>query len=341
MRRNPFFRRLGCAFAFFNLFGFALFFFFITWAANQLGLTNLPANLLHLLLPLGILLLVSITAMAILGVFGLRRVFTPLDDLLEAAGRVAEGDYEARVQEHGPKEVRSLARAFNDMAARLHRTDEQRRNLLADVTHELRTPLTVLQGNLEGMLDGVYPADETNLRALLDETNILSGLVDDLRTVALAESGALKLKKEPVDLPMLARDTLSAFQIQAEAAAVGLNIIAPEPFPRLEVDPWRIRQVLSNLVSNALRYSPAGSQVQIKLGLEPTQAIIEVIDEGPGIPIQDLPHVFERFYKSTDSGGMGLGLAIARHLVSAHGGTIEALSPASQGTCIRICLPLK
>ena len=341
MRRNPFFRRLGCAFAFFNLLGFALFFFFIAWAANQLGLAVLPANLLHLLLPFGIALLVSVVAMVLLGVFGLRRVFTPLDDLLEAAGRVAEGDYDVRVREHGPKEVRSLARAFNDMASRLHDADEKRRNLLADVTHELRTPLTVLQGNLEGMLDGVYPPDETNLRALLDETNILSGLVDDLRTVALAESGALKLKKEPTDLLMLVRDSLGVFQTQAEAAGVVLSVDAPDMFPRLEIDPARIRQVLSNLLSNALRYSPAGSQVQIRVAQSQEQAVIEVIDDGPGIAPQDLPHVFERFYKSTDSGGMGLGLAIVRHLVNAHGGTIEALSAPGQGTTMRIHLPLK
>ena len=340
MRRNPFFRRLGCAFAFINLLGFALFFFFISWAASQLGLATLSGNLLLLIQPLGIGLLVSMVVIALLGVFGLRRVFTPLDDLLEAAGRVAEGDYAVRVPEHGPKEVRSLARAFNDMASRLHLTDEKRRNLLADVTHELRTPLTVLQGNLEGMLDGVYPADETNLRALLEETNLLSGLVEDLRTVALAESGALKIKKEPTDLPMLVRDVLSAFQVQADSAGVSLNVDAPDTFPRLEIDPARMRQVLSNLLANALRYAPKGSQVQVKVKLQAEQAILEVIDEGPGIPAQDLPHVFERFYKSTDSGGMGLGLAIVRHLVSAHGGTIEALSAPGQGTTMRISLPL-
>ena len=340
MRRNPFFRRLGCAFASLNLLGFALFFLFISWAANQLGVANLPGNLLHLLLPLGIALLVAIVVLAVLGVLGLRRVFTPLDDLLEAAGRVAEGDYAVRVSEHGPKEVRSLARAFNDMASRLHLADERRRNLLADVTHELRSPLTVLQGNLEGMLDGVYPADETNLRALLDETNILSGLVEDLRTVALAESGALRLKKEPTDLIMLVHDALNAFQAQARTANVTLVVDAPETFPRLELDPGRIRQVITNLVANALRYAPAGSRVTVRIGLLPGQVMLEVIDEGPGIPAQDLPHVFERFYKSTDSGGMGLGLAIVRHLVSAHDGTIEALSPAGQGTTMRIALPL-
>jgi signal transduction histidine kinase len=241
------------------------------------------------------------------------------------------------------------------MASRLYDTDEKRRNLLADVTHELRTPLTVLQGNLEGMLDGIYPADETNLRALLDETNILARLVEDLRTMALAESGALKLKKEPTGLDMLVRDTLTAFQSQADAAGITLAVESlngssqpasgnqawTETSLYLEIDPGRIRQVLSNLVANALRYTPAGGRVRVRCGFLPAQAQIDVIDTGPGISAQDLPHIFERFYKSTDSGGMGLGLAIARDLVSAHGGTIEAHSSLGQGTTIRILLPLQ
>ena len=357
MRRNPFFRRLGCAFAFFNVFGMVIFFLVAAWVANFFGLTHLPVNLLTWVLPLGVGLLVFVVAAVLLGIFGLRRVFVPLDDLLEAAERIAQGDYAARVLEQGPREVRSLAKAFNNMASRLYLTDEKRRNLLADVTHELRTPLTVLQGNLEGMLDGVYPADETSLRLLLDETNFLARLVEDLRTVSLAESGALKLKKEPTDIAMLVRDILGAFQPQAEAARV-LLVDAPEPGSLLatgpggslpgpgvfvmvlDIDPVRMRQVLSNLVANALRYSPIGGQVMLKYGLVQDQALLEVSDEGPGIAAQDLPHIFERFYKSTDSGGMGLGLAIARHIVGAHGGTIEAQSPSGQGTIIRILLPL-
>jgi two-component system sensor histidine kinase BaeS len=313
----------------------------------------LPAGLG--LLPVGLGLLIFAAVVSLLEIFSLRRVFNPLDDLLEAAGRVADGDYSTRVPERGPQAVRSLVRGFNNMASRLYTTDEKRRNLLADVTHELRTPLTVLQGNLEGMLDGIYPADETNLRALLDETNILAHLVEDLRTMALAESGALKLKKEPTDLDMLVRDTLAAFQSQADAAGVRLaveslngsaqpvsgNLAETETSLCLEIDPGRIRQVLSNLVANALRYTPAGGSVRVRCGFLPDQAQLEVIDSGPGISAQDLPHIFERFYKSTDSGGMGLGLAIARHLVSAHGGTIEAYSTLGQGTTIRILLPLQ
>ncbi|HEY3312377.1 MAG TPA: HAMP domain-containing sensor histidine kinase [Anaerolineales bacterium] len=356
---SPFFRRMGCAFAVFNLLGFALLYLVVTWIASLLGgVSRLTPGLPSWVLAVGVGVLIFAALAVPLGILALRRVFSPLDDLLEASGRIADGDYAARVPEKGPREVRSMAKAFNNMASRLYVSDEKRRNLLADVTHELRTPLTVIQGNLEGMLDGVYPADETNLQALLDETNILARLVEDLRTVALAESGALKLKKESTDIGMLVRDTLNAFLSQAEAAGVALIIEMPDGFPTrpeptslcqdaspvallAEIDPGRMRQVLSNLIANALRYTPAGGNVRVKYGLLQDHAQLEVTDDGPGIPPDDLPHIFERFYKSTDSGGMGLGLAIARHLVNAHGGTIQAQNAAGGGTTIRIVLPLE
>jgi two-component system sensor histidine kinase BaeS len=350
---------MGCAFAVFNLLGFALLYLVVTWIASLLGgVSRLTPGLPSWVLAVGVGVLIFAALAVPLGILALRRVFSPLDDLLEASGRIADGDYAARVPEKGPREVRSMAKAFNNMASRLYVSDEKRRNLLADVTHELRTPLTVIQGNLEGMLDGVYPADETNLQALLDETNILARLVEDLRTVALAESGALKLKKESTDIGMLVRDTLNAFLSQAEAAGVALIIEMPDGFPTrpeptslcqdaspvallAEIDPGRMRQVLSNLIANALRYTPAGGNVRVKYGLLQDHAQLEVTDDGPGIPPDDLPHIFERFYKSTDSGGMGLGLAIARHLVNAHGGTIQAQNAAGGGTTIRIVLPLE
>ncbi len=344
LRHNPFFRRLGCAFAFFNLFAMAVFAIMILAVARALGLIQFSMPFLHLTVPFGILaMLLIVAAVAFIAAisFGMRRLSTPLDELLAAADRVAEGDYSARVEEQGPREIRSLARTFNNMASRLHQADEKRRNLLADVTHELRTPLTVIQGNLEGMLDGVYSADETNLRSLLDETNLLSRLVEDLRTLALAESGALKLRKEPTDLTLLVRDAAAAFQSQAETAGVALTVETAENLPWLEVDPGRLRQVLSNLLANALRYTPTGGSICVKLGMEAGRIQLSVADTGPGIPAEDLPHVFERFYKSTDSGGMGLGLAIAKHLVTAHEGTIIVESPPGQGTTIRISLPLE
>jgi two-component system sensor histidine kinase BaeS len=339
-RRPHFFRRMGCLFVLANLFSLFLVVGFVAVIAHGLGLVNFPFHPGQWLIPIVMAVFIFIALLVGLGGMGIRRLIIPLDELLKAADRVGQGDYSVRVQEKGSREVRTLARSFNEMASRLHVTDEQRRNLLADVTHELRTPLTVMQGNLEGMLDGVYPADEVNLRSLLEETNILARLVEDMRTLALAESGALQLRKESTDLAMLIRETVASFKPQADGSGVSISIDTMDNFPWLDLDPGRIRQVLSNLLANALRYTPAGGMVSIRYSQAGNQAQVEVQDSGPGIPAEELAHVFERFYKSTDSGGMGLGLAIARHLVEAHGGTITAVSTPGQGTTMRIVLPL-
>jgi len=269
----------------------------------------------------------------------LRHLAVPIGDLMEAAGRVAEGDYSARVAEHGPREVRALARAFNAMAARLQADEATRRNLLADVTHELRTPLTVVQGNLEGLLDGVYPRDDAHLAPILEETRVLSRLVDDLRMLALAESGALKLQKEPTDLAVLLSETAASFRAQADAAGVTLSVDVPSDLPLLDLDPERMRQVLSNLIANALRYTPPGGTIGVRARGGDPLVTVSVSDTGAGIPADDLPHVFDRFYKSGDSRGTGLGLAIAKNLVAAHGGEIAAQSAPGRGTTLQFTLP--
>jgi signal transduction histidine kinase len=290
-------------------------------------------------------------AMLVFGVVGiaftsqaLRRLAISVDDLMEAADRVAGGDYAARVSELGPRELRVLARTFNTMAARLEETAQQRRNLLADVTHELRTPLTVIQGNLEGLLDGIYPSDEAHLTSILDETQILARLIDDLRTLALAESGALRLQKEMTDLSVLLNETAASFRAQSEAAGVRLTVSlnGEADLPLVELDPARIHEVLTNLISNALRYTPAGGGISVRgwADGDANQVRVSVSDTGPGIAADVLPHVFDRFYKSADSGGMGLGLAIAKNLVAAHGGEISAQSAPGQGTTIQFTLPL-
>jgi signal transduction histidine kinase len=338
-RRPRFFRRMGCFFMLFNLFGLVLLVGVIALAGRGLGLVNFPFDPGRLLIPFAVGIFLFVILVMGIGGMNLRRLIVPLDDLLKAAERVGQGDYSVRVQEKGPRELRSLASAFNSMASRLHITDEQRRELLADVTHELRNPLTVVQGNLEGMLDGIYPVDEVNLRALLEETKILARLVEDLRTLVLAESGALQLKKEATDLSMLIRDTLAVFQSQADSAGVSLSVETADNLPWLELDPGRIRQVLSNLVANALHYSPVSGVIHVRYWQSEKQAHFDIQDSGPGISADELPHVFERFYRSTDSGGMGLGLAIARHLVEAHGGTIMAESAPGKGTTMQITLP--
>jgi len=334
--RGRFFRRMGCLLLLLSILacgGFAT----LLWL---LRVIDVPNGLPHAAGPLRIATLVLVIVGLVLAGRALRRVATPIGDVMEATERVAEGDYAIRIAEHGPRETRALARAFNSMVARLQADDEQRRNLLADVTHELRTPLTVIQGNLEGLLDGIYPRDDAHLEPILEETRILSRLIDDLRTLALAESGALKLQKEPTDLAMLVSETVSSFQSQADAAELLLSADA-EPGLVLEVDPERIRQVLENLIANALRYTPHGGTIHVRCFTEGAHAKLSVSDTGAGIPPDDLPHIFDRFYKSRDSRGTGLGLAIAKNLVMAHGGEISAQSVLGKGTTIHLTFPLK
>jgi signal transduction histidine kinase len=342
-RHSPFFRRLGCLFAFFNLLAFAFFFLIAGFILSLLGVVHISADRFQWLLPAGGAFFAFLMAMIVLAALNLRRLSIPLDDLSNASNRVAEGDYSVRVDEKGPREVRSMARAFNSMAERLQVTDEQRRAMLADITHELRTPLTIIQGNVEGILDGMYPADEARLNSIIEETQVLSRLVDDLRTLSMAESGALQLKREPTDLPALIRETAAAFGSQADEAGVKIETWLPENELSFEIDPERIRQVLTNLITNALRYTPRGKRIRVGLteaaeGVE-RGAIVSVEDRGPGISSADLPHVFDRFYKSADSRGMGLGLSIAKYIVEAHGGGIKAESEAGKGTTISFVLP--
>jgi len=273
-----------------------------------------------------------------------RRAVLPIGDVMDAAQRVADGDYSVRVDSRGPAEVRALSDAFNTMADRLQATDERRRSLLAEISHDLRTPLAVIQGNLEGLLDGVYPRDDAHLTAILEETRLLVRLVDDLRTLALAESGALKLQREQTDLGALATETVASFQGQAASAALTLVAHISANLPTVDVDPVRIRQVLENVIVNALGFTPAGGEVSVACYTDASEGTrrlaVDVHDTGPGIAPEDLPHIFDRFYKSKDSPGSGLGLTIARNLVLAHGGEILAHSEVGRGTTIRIRLPV-
>ncbi|HTG40586.1 MAG TPA: HAMP domain-containing sensor histidine kinase [Methylomirabilota bacterium] len=268
-----------------------------------------------------------------------------LDELVDAARRVEEGDYTTRVAEpvarRGP--LRELVRGFNSMTGRLEADAEQRRRLLADVSHELRTPLAVIQGNLEAILDGVHAADDTHLGAILDETHVLARLVDDLRTVALSEGGNLPLHREPTDLSILAAESVASFQSAAEAAGVSLEVHVDDEIPLLDIDPVRIREVLSNLVANALRHTPRGGSIAVVATNTADGKTVEIVvrDTGTGIDPALLPHVFDRFAKAADSRGSGLGLAIARGLVEAHGGSIDVESSAATGTTFRLRVPAR
>lgn len=344
MRGNPFFRRMGCFF-----FGFAFLAFIGLLGILRLVLAPFidfqgspPFDRPDYIFPFGFLGFILLVFAIGWGARSLRRMFAPLDDLLNASDRVANGDYSVRVEEKGPPEIHSLMRSFNSMAERLQVNDQQRRNMLADISHELRTPITVIQGNVEGILDGMYPADEARLKSIIEETQILSRLVDDLRTLALAESGALHLKHEPTNLVELIRDAISSFEAQAKEKNLKLQSSLDDG-EEATIDPQRIREVLTNLLSNALRYTSRGGEINVRLTGsvvgEERSATISVEDSGPGIESHILPHVFDRFYKSSDSGGMGLGLSIAKYLVEAHNGKIWAESEVGQGTRISFTLP--
>ena len=273
----------------------------------------------------------------------LRRVVNPFDEAMDAADRVASGDYSARLRERGPRRIRDFIRSFNTMTCRLQAYDEQRKRMLADISHELRTPLTVLQGNLEGMLDGVYPRDEEHIALLLEEIRILSRLIDDLRTFSLVEAGKLVLEKESCDPARLVADLARSMQSTAAKAGLTLKDDSAAGLPALEADASRLREVLENLVTNAIRHSPDGATIRIGCRRDPDRdARLEfrVADDGRGIPAELLPHVFDRYVKSVDSGGTGLGLAIAKRLVEAHGGEIRAESEPGKGTVIRFWIPI-
>jgi signal transduction histidine kinase len=333
--RGRFMRRMaGFAFIAFLVFAFVVA-SFVTLLISIFG-TGPGGGGLAIPIPIAVIVLIVVIASA---ARGFRRFAAPLGDLIAAAESVEGGDYGARVRVRGAREVRSLARAFNAMSERLETSEEQRKRLLADVTHELRTPLTVMQGNLEAMVDGVYPADASHLEPILDETRVLSRLVDDLRTLSLAEAGALALHQEPTDFAELLADTLASFRTQADAAGVSIasNV---DDLPQADIDPVRVREVLSNLLSNALRYTPRGGSISVAASAVDGQLRIAVRDTGPGIAADTLPHIFDRFYKSEESRGAGLGLAIAKSLVVAHGGEITATSAQGQGTEMRFTIPL-
>ncbi len=270
----------------------------------------------------------------------LRRTTQPIEEMMDAAKHVAQGDYALRVTERGPREVRHLTHAFNTMTERLQTNAEQRRRLLADISHELRTPLTVMQGNVEGMLDGVYQPDHDHLEAILEETRVMARLIDDLRTLALTESGTLQLQREPVEPGALVAEAVASFRDTAQSAGVHLNADIAADLPTLEIDPARIHQVLTNLIANALHYTASGGTIRVTCAQKGTRLEVSVADSGRGIAPADLPHIFDRYFKSSDSRGSGLGLAIAKDLVETHGGQITAQSQIGQGTVITVTLPI-
>lgn len=332
-RRTWFFRRA----AFFAVFTLLL---LITsmFAAGRLTAGRVgPADAAFGLLVM--LLLSGVVAALVLVSGSMRRFASPLHAVMDAADRVAEGDYGVRVEEFGAPPMRALAHSFNTMTERLQNADRLRRNVMADVAHELRTPLSVLQGRLEGLIDGVYPRDDRQLGELLDETRVLARLVEDLRTLALSDAGVLPLQREPTNLVDLVNDVVSSLQLEAARKSVSLGANGSTATKPVDLDRVRIREVLTNLLSNALRHSRTGGSVSVSVGDKAGSVVVTVQDSGDGMSRDEVARIFDRFYKGERSRGSGLGLSIAKSIVTAHGGEITASSALGQGTTIEFTLP--
>ena len=271
------------------------------------------------------------------------QLVAPLRQLTAASEAMAGGDLSQRVEIRTKDEIGELGRAFNVMAGDLQTAEGQRQQMTADIAHELRNPLSVIRGNLEAMLDGIYPADAEHLGPIYEETLLLQRLVEDLRLLSLADAGQLRLIHTDVDVRALLTGVAESAQAVADDKGVVLHIDAPQDPVVTSGDVDRLRQVIGNLVSNALRYTPVGGTIALSARQDGERIEIAISDTGHGIAPQALPHIFDRFYRADNardraSGGSGLGLAIARALVQAHGGTIGVESALERGTTFTIQL---
>lgn len=290
--------------------------------------------------------LASIIGM-IAGVWISRQMSKPLTQLVEATEAVRGRDFSYRIEKpKGADELKQLATAFNGMAHDLELAETLRQNLMADVAHELRTPLTVLEGNLLAALENVYALDEEGVATLYQQTRHLTRLVADLHELAQAEAKQLPLDKTAVDLRTLLQEVITFFRLPAQEEAIALVLTVPDTPTIANIDSQRIRQVLHNLLANALRHTPKDGQIQVTLNQEDTEINLHITDTGEGIAPADLPRLFNRFYRadrsrSRDTGGTGLGLAIVKAILSAHDGTITAYSAGQgQGTTFTVTLPV-
>ncbi|QDQ16476.1 HAMP domain-containing histidine kinase [Streptomyces spectabilis] len=298
--------------------------------ANTAKLVGLAAAVLALT--------VAVTA------FAATRLTRPLRALTTATQRMKTGEATEPVPARSAGEISQLAAAFNDMAAHRKALEEQRKAMVSDVAHELRTPLSNIRGWLEAAEDGVVATDPELVTSLLEEALLLQHIVNDLQDLAAADAGTLRLHREPACAADLAEQVVAAHQARADAAGVRLCARA-EGEPWLTADPLRLRQAIGNLVSNAVRHTPAGGSVTVTSRVVSGRVAIEVADTGTGIAAADLPHVFDRFWRADKSrtratGGSGLGLAIVRNLVQAHGGTVTAESSPGRGTTFTLDLPI-
>ena len=286
--------------------------------------------------------LVGILAISVLS----RRLLAPIQALAAAAARLGGGDLSQRVSTSGPSEIATLARSFNAMAGSLQQAEEQRRNLAVDVAHELRTPLSNIQGYLEAVKDGLLEADSSTIDIIYQQALHLSSLVEDLRLLAQVEGGSLRLDLEPSSLEALLTRSVEAFRARAGAKGVQLSLQVAEAIPQVVMDGTRIAQVVGNLLENAIQHTDEGGRVHVFAeAIDGATARVTVEDSGAGIAPEDLPQLFDRFYRvdpsrSRATGGVGLGLTIAKQLVEAHGGAISAESTPNVGSRFTFELPV-
>lgn len=303
---------------------------------------------------LGVLWVAAVAVIAILlGFLVTRQLTKPIQDLKKGASRIASRDLTYRVTAKSNDEFGDLANSFNSMAASLESSEEARRHLFTDIAHELRTPLSVIEGTVDAMLDGVYETSPENLASIKEETARLTALVGDVRDLALAEAGQLKLEIEPTDLAKLVHTRVSQAEVMALDKGIRLRTDIAEDLPMIEIDARRIEQAIANLIENALNHTPPGGTIIVTVAAggekgfpgDKDQILVSVADTGEGIPAEHLQHIFERFYRvdearSRKAGGAGLGLAIARQMVELNGGRIWVESQVGKGSRFSFVLPL-
>lgn len=279
----------------------------------------------------------------LLGILLSRTLTRPIRELTRATHAVSEGDLSQQVQVRSDDELGELARTFNRMSAELSRSLETRKQMTADIAHELRTPLSLILGHAEAVHDGVLPPTRENFEIIREEAARLGHIVEDLRTLSLADAGELSISPQPVEPERLVREAASLFHVEARRKDISLEVNIAPGLPEIEVDPGRMTQVITNVLDNAIRHTPGGGRIQISARDVEADLEIAVQDNGPGLPPGEAERIFERFHRTDESrrradGGSGLGLAIARSIVQAHGGQVWAQAEAGQGLRIVIRL---